>query len=178
MIDQNVYRYPDESSTDYKISDTSKLNEYNFHKILLLIIGYEFFGFSLSLLSPLLAYLISGDFETSMYPGWYPLYEKPALVMITSFLQLTGCFAAFWIYFVIQVFITSITIEFLRQYQRLAAVLLNVRQRTSDEVFKKMGQDSWHGSIINFEDEFKKRYDKAFKENVLHCIKHFQQLRK
>ena len=175
MIDKNVYLYPEETH-----NHLFKLDEENLSNTLILILTYEFFGFSLSLLSPLFAFLITGVYQVSVYPGWYPLFEKPILITITTILQLSGGIATFWLYYVIQIFITFVSIEFLRQYRHLRITLANIPSRTKDAVLRKMKQNSWYlfsnKLNIKFENNFEQKYNDMYQDNVLHCIKHHQQL--
>lgn len=173
IMDENVYSYPNENNI-------SSQDEENCTNIIFFVLGYEFFGFSLSLLSPLMAFLITGIYEASIYPGWYPLYEKPVLIAITNVLQFSGCISTFWLYYIIQIFITFVTMEFLRQYRRLRMILRNIPKKTRDTVLRSIKQNFWYSlsddRSIDFECNFRQKYNDVYQDNILHCIKHHQEL--
>lgn len=169
-IDAHVYKYPDEENISVKSNGI--LSEENLMKSLALIFAYECFGFSLSIISPIIGFLITGKYETSMFPSSYPWKEEGIISTTVIFiLQLLGVFSAFWIYYILQVVFTLLTMEFVRQHRRLRLALLSLKKRSEkkfvEESAKCFGLKK-HSRNIGF--------DNVYEENIKHCIEHHRQL--
>ncbi|XP_065213285.1 uncharacterized protein LOC135840589 [Planococcus citri] len=174
LMDGKFYKYPDEKQILVEFPEF--LREENSLKISVLIVGYEFFGFSLALVSPIFAYLLTGVYETtSIYPAWYPWGENGTLIQITNTcIQFSGCVTGFWIFYIDQILIASITIELMRQYRRLGAALSNIQSRTGTAVMKSMRCNSVN--FVGYSCSFESKYSDVFRENIRHCIMHYQRL--
>lgn len=179
MIDADVYEYPDKKETALDFHEI--LDERNSFKVLTMILGYVCFGFSLIVVSPMVGFLITGVYQTRMHPAAYPWTEEGTVsFVVVSISQLTGCISVFWIFYVIQVLVTLLTIEFLKQYEKLGTALLTLKRRTEETVLNSMMRNS-SGDFTDreygrYEESFRSQCDNVYGQNLRHCIKHHQQL--
>lgn len=173
LMDQNVYNYPDEESIRVEISELYR--EENLFKTFQLVFLYEWLGFSLSAVSPLIMFFVTGVFQVCIIPVWYPQYGDGIIGLgFTLFLQLMTCLGSFWIYNVSQILITSLTVEFIRQTKRLKVAIGSIRCRTQDMVRKRYSKED--SSNLNKLRDMAKFYDDLYGENILHCVRHHQRL--
>lgn len=177
-IDDNVYGYPGEDDICISNKIEGILKEENFFQLVLVVFGYESLGFSLAIVSPLITFLFTGVFEARIIPSWYSEFDEGIFgFLINSFFQMMGSVATFWVYNVSQILITTLTIEFFRQYERLKGALKSVRSRTEGVVMKELRVNSFRKlSSPEYEYQFKKRYNDVYRENVSHCVRHHQKL--
>lgn len=175
LIDDNVYRYPYEENLQIDFEEI--LKEEYFFKAVFIIFAYESLGFSIAIVNPLITFLFTGVFQACVIPSWYPQYGRGVLGMIVnSYFQTIGSVATFWVYNVSQILITNFTLEFLRQFERLKVALRSIQSITEVMVVKEMKVYLKPLSSLEYEYQFKKRYDAAYRGNFSHCVRHHQKL--
>lgn len=168
-IDQNVFTYSDEANIEVRYDWLQ--DERNTLKVYGYVLCYQFFGFALAGISPIVGY-VSGNTKTFLlYPGWTPwTINGFGTFAVTYFFQSLTAGCVFWIYYLTQMYIIFVISEFLRQYRRLCRALSSIDRRT-----QKLLQSA-RISIPASELGRKLEYGDAFANQLRQCARHHQLL--
>ncbi|XP_065224349.1 uncharacterized protein LOC135848377 [Planococcus citri] len=158
-MDQNCYTYPDEHLL--QIEYPWYLQESNI-KLIMGVMKYAIFNVVLMVSLPVFGELVYyGRIKTFIYPFWAPWkVDSLRSELMTFVLQFTQACSAVWLNYVVSIFLFFIVIEFMRQYQRLISAVSSLEHRTLQQVVKE------------------ECFDRALRENIMHCVRHHQILHK
>lgn len=184
QIKRNIFEYPDESYF-YNIY-SGWLSEKSYRKLRNLILLLEIFGFIFAGSSPLIGYFFVGQMRTFIYPGWISwTVDTPLKYIGTYCLQATVASTVFWVYYMTQIYISFILVEFLRQFKKLDLALISLHERTVESVrmhFASLSDDLESNNVTDIAPHvkssamYKDMYDCTFRINLITCIKHHQHL--
>lgn len=184
QISGNIFEYPDESYFCNIYSGW--LSEKNYRKLHNLILLLEIFGFIFAGTSPLIGYFFVGQIRTFIYPGWISWkVDTPLKYIGTYCLQATVASTVFWVYYMTQIYISFVLVEFLRQFEKMDAALVSLHERTAESVRMRLASQWDNLEGHNFTNiaphvkssaNYKATYDRIFRINLISCIKHHQHL--
>lgn len=184
QIKKNIFEYPDESYF-YNMYN-GWLCEKNYQKLRNLILLLEISGFIFAGSSPLIGYFVTGQMRTFIYPGWISwTVDTPLKYIGTYCLQATVASTVFWVYYMTQVYISFILVEFLRQFKKLNEAIISLHARTVESVEMHLASQSNKLECDNCADiaphvetsaMYKDMYDRIFHTNLITCVEHHQHL--
>lgn len=185
-MDKNIFTYSDEVDICVMYDEFME-DDYSW-KLTTLVFCYVCFGFSLSGVSPFIGLYLTGRFKAVIYPAWYPWKEDNLVAYTVSyFVQMYTSTCVFWSYFLFQMYAIHVLIEFLRQYRRLCTALKTIGDRTERCFLKRIlvdgGNISGNVDLINythsgFSDSQRKIFNDIYREKLIDCVLHHQQLLK
>lgn len=165
-LDTNLYTYQDEDTMDIQDHKWYLRNDNIF--LLITIIRYGQYVFLLLVCVPIMAEVIFYHrIKTFIYPCWTPWHlDNLRIELFTFILQFVQAAGGLWFNHVMIVLILIVVVEFVKQYERLIAAVVSLKLRTSMII----SQRKTNRRID--------RYDRVMRENIIHCIRHHQELYK
>lgn len=187
-VKNNVYTYTDECEIPVQYHWILQ-KKYSL-KILLSVIVFIGFGFVVAGMSPVYGFYMTGRISP-VYPAWYPWKQTTAHgFAMTIFTQLVTCFVVCSCYFSIEFILVFSVVEFLRQHKKLSSAIATIRSRTDkcvaqqillengttplEDLLKEMHFVNYKTS--SFQISVRMKYNKAFGEKAIECVKHYQKL--
>lgn len=162
-MDENLYTYPDEHLLNVNYSWYT--NEQNIVVLIHYVLYAEASFIFIALCPPCVEIILLRKINVNaIYPCWAPWkLEDEKAKLFTMMFQIIQGISALWLNYLIIICIFIITVEFMRQFERLRAAISSLKDRT--DIFLLSLKDLQKLEIT---------FDDVMHENIIRCIEHHQ----